>query len=185
MEVTTMKNQRKLSKIFLITAVIVLSAFCLLGCGGGGNEEENALEDMALLDIIDKIYEITPVDLSVYSDNIDITDPDTMSAYTGLTNLDHVKEAAISEAMISSQAYSMVLVRADDDSAAANIANEMKSGINPSKWVCVTADDLQVVSYRDVILLFMVSSDLSETITSQQIVDAFRQVCGGDDLVSY
>lgn len=183
MEELIMKHQNRLTKFTLLSLTIILSAFCLLGCGAA--EDENELEDMALLDIVDKIYEITPVELSLYSDNIDVTDPDAMSYNTGLTNLNHVKEAAISEAMITSQAYSMVLVRADDESETAAIANEMKEGINPSKWICVTADDLQIVSYRDVILLFMISSDLSDTITSQDIVDAFKQVCGGAELVSY
>ncbi len=183
MEVMTMKKINTFSKILLLSAVIILSAFCLFGCGG--TEEENALEDMALLDVIDKIYEIAPVELSIYSDNMDVTDPDTMSYNAGLTNLNNVKEAAVSEPMMSSQAYSMVLVRANDESATSNIANEMKAGINPAKWVCVAADDLQIVSYRDVILLFMVSSDLSETVTSQEIIDAFQQVCGGAELVSY
>lgn len=179
----TMKRKNKLSKSILFSLVIILSAFCLFGCGG--SEEENALEDMALLDIIDQIYETTPVDLSVYSDSIDVTDPDAMSYNTGLTNLGNVREAALSETMISSQAYSMVLVRTTDESTVADTANEMKAGINPSKWVCVTADDLQIVSYKNVILLFMVTSELSDTITSQEIIDTFQQICGGAELVSY
>lgn len=184
MEGMTMKKHNKFLKFFLLSAVTILSAFCLFGCGNGGGEE-NALEDMALLDIIDKIYEITPVELAIYSDNMDVTDSDTMSYNAGLTNLNNVKEAAVSEPMMSSQAYSMVLVRANDESATATIANEMKAGVNPAKWVCVAADDLQIVSYRDVILLFMVSSELSDTVTSQEIVDAFQQVCGDAELVSY
>ena len=183
MEVMTMKRKNKLSKSILFSLAIILSVSCLFGCGSG--EEENALEDMALLDIIDEIYETTPVDLSVYSDSIDVTDPDAMSYNTGLTNLGNVREAALSETMISSQAYSMVLVRTTDESTVADTANEMKAEINPSKWVCVTADDLQIVSYRNVILLFMVTSELSDTITSQEIIDTFQQICGGAELVSY
>lgn len=199
----TMKKHNKYSKFFLLSAVIILSSFCMFGCGNEENEnalddmaegentsddmgeEKNAIDNMALLDIMDKIYEITPVDLSIYSDNMDVTDSDTMFYNAGLTNLNNVKEAAVSEPMMSSQAYSMVLVRANDESATATIANEMKAGINPAKWVCVAADDLQIVSYRDVILLFMVSSELSDTVTSQEIVDAFQQVCGDAELVSY
>lgn len=188
-----MKKLNQFTKISLLCAVIILSASCLFGCSSGGNENaaddmaqnKNALEDMTLPDIIDKIYEVTPVDLSIYSDSMDVTDPDTMAYNAGLTNLDKVKEAAVSEPMMSSQAYSMVLVRAVDESAVADIANEMKAGIDPAKWICVAADDLQIVSYRDVILLFMVSSELSDTITSQKIVDAFQQICGGAELTSY
>ncbi len=188
-----MKKHNNFLKFFLLCAVIILSASCLFGCGSGGNknsaddmaQNKNALEDMALTDIIDKIYEVTPVELSIHSDSMDVDDPDAMVYNAGLTNLDNVKEAAISEPMMSSQAYSLVLVRATDENAVADIANEMKTGIDTAKWICVAADDLQVVSYRDVILLFMVSSELSDAITSQKIVDAFQQVCGGAELVSY
>ena len=40
------------------------------------------------------------------------------------------------------------------------------------------ADDLQVVSYGEVVMLIMVGSDTG--MTSQSFVDAFAQVCGGN-----
>lgn len=138
------------------------------------------LADLTLLDIMDKIYEIDEPVLNVFRDTVDISDPDAMFYNTGLNDLTNVKEVAISEPMIGSQAYSLVLVRVDDESKVADVASAMKSGINPAKWICVEADDLQVVSYEDVILLIMVSSQLSESATSQEIVDAFSQVCGGE-----
>lgn len=143
-------------------------------------ETPAALTDLSLLDIMDKIYEIDEPVLNVFRDTVDISDPDAMFYNTGLNDLTNVKEAAISEPMMSSQAYSLVLVRVNDESKVSDVASAMKSGINPAKWICVEADDLQVVSYEDVILLIMVSSQLSESATSQEIVDAFSQVCGGE-----
>ena len=143
-------------------------------------EASATLADLSLLDIMDKIYEIDEPVLNVFRDTVDISDPDAMFYNTGLNDLTNVKEAAISEPMIGSQAYSLVLVRVDDESKVSDVASAMKSGINPAKWICVEADDLQVVSYEDVILLIMVSSQLSDSATSQEIVDAFSQVCGGE-----
>ena len=54
----------------------------------------------------------------------------------------------------------------------------LKTGIDPRKWICVEADDVQVVSYGDVVMLIMVDS--TSGLTSQSFVDAFAQVCGGD-----
>lgn len=167
-------------KRILLFSAFILSAFCLFGCGSSENDEPNALEDMALTDVIEDIYEIAPQELSVFVDSLDISDSDNMRFYTGLTDLSHVKEAAFSESMIGAQAYSLILVRVDDEANTADVAAAMKSGIDPRKWVCVEADDLQVVSYRDVVLLFMVSSVHSDSVTSQDIVDAFKQVCGSD-----
>lgn len=175
-----MTSHQKNFKGIILCFVFILSAFCLFGCGNSENDEPNALEDMALVDVIDSIYGIVPVDLGLFTDSLDTTDSEMMPFYTGLTDLSHVKEAAFSEPMISSQAYSMVIVRVDDEANTADVAAAMKAGINPRKWVCVEADDLQVVSYRDVVLLFMVSSTLSDVVTSQDVVDAFKQICGSD-----
>jgi hypothetical protein len=56
----------------------------------------------------------------------------------------------------------------------------MKEGIDPWKWICVGADDLQVVARGDIVMLAMVSSELSDAVTSQDLVDAFIQVLGGE-----
>lgn len=86
----------------------------------------------------------------------------------------------VSEPMISSIAYSLVLVRVEDAKNAQSIAQQMKDGINPHKWVCVEADDLAVCGYGDVVMLIMVSSDFAgDGITAQALVDAFQSVCGG------
>lgn len=42
------------------------------------------------------------------------------------------------------------------------------------------ADDLQIVTYNDLIMLVMVDSNLKDAVTSQQVVDAFREMCGTD-----
>ena len=64
------------------------------------------------------------------------------------------------------------------DADVATVAETMKSGIDTRKWICVEADDLQVVSYGDVVMLIMVDSQ--NGMTSQSFVDAFAKVCGGE-----
>ena len=55
-----------------------------------------------------------------------------------------------------------------------SVAEAMKSGINPRKWVCVEADDMLVTGYRDVVMLIML--DTSYDLTAQSFVDAFGKV---------
>ena len=54
----------------------------------------------------------------------------------------------------------------------------MKNGINPRKWICVEADDIASAYAGNVVMLFMVSSDFADTVTSAQMVDAFNAVAG-------
>lgn len=108
---------------------------------------------------------------------VDLSNADAVKSYTGLSSTDKISEALVSEAMIGSQAYSLVTVRVKDPADAEAVAKEMKEGINPAKWICVNADDLRVAASGDVVMLIMVSTALSETVTAAEIVDAFAQVC--------
>ena len=130
-------------------------------------------------DIIDKIYAKKTVELPLGTTELDLSDGEMFTAVTGLASSDKVKEAAYSESMIGSQAYSMVVVRVKKSKDATTVADEMLNGINPAKWICVEADDVRVAAYDDLVMLIMVSSQLEETVTGKEIVSAFKKVCGG------
>ncbi len=132
-----------------------------------------------LSSIIKQIYEIKNPDLALGDIPVDLANGDSIKYYTGLGDISKVKDVAVSEAMIGSQAYSLVLVQVNQPEDSETVAEEMLNGIDQRKWVCVEADDLQIVAQDDVIMLFMVSSQLSDTVTSQEIVDAFKEVRGG------
>ena len=70
----------------------------------------------------------------------------------------------------------MVMVRVADGVDAKSVAESMKSGIDPRKWICVEADDLKVAGFGDVVMLIMVNSDSG--MTAQSFVDAFAKVAG-------
>lgn len=131
-------------------------------------------------EIIAKIYANRPVDLKVGTTALDLSSADTVKYVTGLSDASKVKAAAYSEAMMGSQAYSLVVVRAKDKKDTKSIAQAMASGIDQRKWVCVEADDLSVAAFDDLIMLFMVDSALSDTVTSREMVSAFKSVCGGN-----
>ena len=130
-------------------------------------------------DIIDKIYAKKTVELPLGTTELDLSDGEMFTAVTGLASSDKVKEAAYSESMIGSQAYSMVVVRVKKSKDATTVADEMLNGINPAKWICVEADDVRVAAYDDLVMLIMVSSSLEETVTGKEIVSSFKKVCGG------
>lgn len=130
-------------------------------------------------EIINKIYAKKEVTLPVETIDLDLAEGEMFTAVTGIADSDKVKEAAYSESMIGSQAYSLVVVRVKKSKDTADVADEMLNGINPAKWVCVEADDVRVAAYDDLVMLIMVSSQLKETVTGKEIVSAFKNVCGG------
>ena len=143
--------------------------------------DENVLQlDAELSKLLDKMYAIKGPDFDVETDTVDFDDEYAVSSYTGLT-MDDVKKldaAIVSEPMMGSQAYSLVLVRLKDKADAADIAQKMADGINPRKWVCVEADELTVVSKDNIIMLFMADHELY---SMDDAVAAFTEVCGNPD----
>ena len=133
-------------------------------------------------EIIDMIYEIKSVDLPLGTMDIDLSDAEGAAYNTGITSLDLVESAASSESLMGSQAYSLVVVKVKDKKNTEKIANEMLNGINQSKWVCVTADDLRVAATDDVVVLIMVGSNFKDSVTAKEITDAFKTLCGGLDI---
>lgn len=145
----------------------------------GSNDASVDLSGKTTAEIISMIYEKKPVDLFLDTVTLDLSDADTVKFIAGLSSTDGIKEISVSEPMMGSQAYSMVLVRVSDSANAASVAQTMKDNINPRKWICVEADDIKAASKGDLALFFMVDSEFADTVTASEIMDAFKSVCGG------
>ena len=145
----------------------------------GSNDASVDLSGKTAAEIISMIYEKKPVDLRLATDTLDLSDADAVEVNAGLSSTDGIKEIAVSEPMMGSQAYSMVLVRVSDSANAASVAQTMKDNINPRKWICVEADDIKAASKGDLALFFMVDSAFADTVTASEIMEAFKSVCGG------
>ena len=186
----------------LISMLLALTVvFCLAACGGNNTPATEAPTaapteapteapvvkvEGTLEELLNTIVEKQPVEFMGGTLPIDLTDTSddgkwVVKNYTGLDSADSITEAAFFEPMMGSIPYSMVAVRVADGADIKAVAEGMKNGIDQRKWICVEADDLQVVSYGDVVLLIMVGSDTG--MTSQSFVDAFVQVCG--DVTTY
>ena len=138
--------------------------------------------ELTMEELLNKIIEERPVEFFGGVIPIDLTDTSedglwALKSYTGLDDASMLKEAAAFEPMMGSLAFSMVTVRLNQASDAKAVAEGMKSGIDPRKWICVEADDLLVAGYGDVVMLIMVST--TGDLTAQSFVDAFQTVVGG------
>ena len=165
--------------------LVLVMALSLAACGNNtpAAEAPAVKVEGTMEELLNKVVEIQPVEFMGGTMPVDLTDTSEdglwmIKNYTGLDNVDSITEAAFFEPMMGSIPYSMVMVRTAEGADVKAVAEGMKNGIDQRKWICVEADDLQVVSYGDVVMLIMVGSDTG--ITSQSFVDAFAQVCGGD-----
>lgn len=133
-----------------------------------------------LPELINAIYAKQPVEIMVNDPApVDLSDANAVNNFLGLTDASKVKEAYYSEAMIGSQAYSLVVVRTNSAADAPAVAQSMFDGINQAKWVCVSADCVAVGAYGDTVMLVMVSSDLGGATLHTDLRAAYASVVGG------
>ena len=142
-------------------------------------ENNDAAAGETPAEIIVKLNEHKQPQFMIGEIPVDLADPDAVLYYTGLESAEKIKEVSVFEAMMGSQAFSVVVARLNDAADAEEIANAMKNGIDQRKWICVEADDLRVVAAGDLVMLVMISSEYAADVTAADYVDAFTNYVGG------
>ena len=133
-------------------------------------------------DNVNKIMEQNPAQFMGGQIPVDLQDTteeglEALRSFTGLDTPEKIKDIAVYEPMMGSQAFSLVLVRVTDSADAKAVAQQMKENINPRKWICVMADQVMAAGYGDVVMFVMLDSQLG--LTAQSYVDTFAAICGG------
>ena len=149
---------KKIATLFLA----VLTCFALAACSGGngGNASGEKL-DMSLSEIMTSIYDgvetVMVGETELNAENFQsFAFIEYKEGYEGLA----------SEAMIGSQAHSVVLVRVPEGEDVAAVAEQIKTNADPRKWICVEAEKTEVVTKGDVILLCMSFADTTDAIVA-------------------
>ena len=172
-------------KKFICLCLALTMALSLAACGKKAPAETTAPAasvEGTMEELVNKIIDNRPVEFSGGSIVIDLADTSEdgqwiVKSYTGLEDASVLTDAAAYEPMMSSIAFSLVTVRVAPGADSKAVAESMKSGVDPRKWICVEADDLLVAGYGDVVMLIMVST--TGGMTAQSFVDAFQTVVGG------
>ena len=169
----------------VICAILALTlVFSMAACGGSKPEETTtpaASVEGTMEELLNKVIEQRPVEFMGGVFPIDLTDTSedglwALKSYTGLEDASQLTEAAAYEPMMGSLAFSMVMVRTAPGADAKAVAESMKAGVDPRKWICVEADDMLVAGCGDVVMLIMVST--TGGMNAQSFVDAFQSVAG-------
>lgn len=151
--------------ILVVVAIIVVKSIKTKNANADvENESSNSLsittaEDMG--NLIDKLYVGLEDKLpnSLTSSELDISNPELVKTYTGLDNIEGIESIVVSEPMMSSQAYSLILVKADTSKRADEIAKLMNENVNTNKWICVSAEKVYSTSSGNIAFLIMSSEE--------------------------
>ena len=143
----------KLFKNILLVVLVGVMVFGLVGCGKAKNVS-GSLEE-----IMTKITNGLDDDMKSRVENIPITS-ENITNYLGTSDIDY-KEALAQEHITGSVAYSVVLIRANDNANIEDIKATIKENVNPRKWICVWVEDEDVIvkNKGDLIILIMVENE--------------------------
>lgn len=185
-----MKKKTIISKIGMIAVIMTLSMSMMTGCGkrGDRSSDEVSTEDSAdttgmvhlgssdeVSAFIDEVYGGVAEDLlpmNVSTTELDLGDADMLSYHTGLTDLDGIEGVYLSESMMTSTAYSAVYIRTTDDADAVRIRQQLMDNIDPSKWICVTAEQEYAVILGNDIFFVMGYQDTASEVLAKAIAAA-------------
>ena len=90
-------------------------------------------------------------------------DMDSITYSTGLKDITGVEDIILSESSVSSIAYSLIMLRTDGKNVGA-LQTALGESVNPSKWVCVTAEKVASVTLDNDIILVMADADQVDAI---------------------
>lgn len=137
---------KKIGYIFMIT----MMCFLFIGCG----KNQSSIQE-PLGDVMKKLYENISEDEMPLLETVEVT-AENQEYYLGNVSFNY-QEALASEAVMSSVAHSVVLIRLKDTKNIESIKKEIKEKVNPNKWVCVGVEDKNVivVSKGNLVLLVM------------------------------
>lgn len=146
-------------KKILLTMITLVLCISLTGCGN--NNVEGKLED-----IMTKVYSSLKEDEKpMMLENVEIT-KENIEGYLGTTEIEF-EEGLASESMTGSIAHSVVLLRVKDSANVERIKEKIEDSVNPRKWICVEAEEVEVESKGNLILLVMSSEKTTEKIVEQ------------------
>ena len=166
----------KKTTLIIVIAILVIAAVigALLFVKPTAKSNLNITSAQDLTTLIDSIYKGVTIEMpGVMSNEVDVTDAEMVKFTTGLENGNELEHLVVSEPMMSSQAYSLVLAKVKSGSNASKIAETMKDNIDTRKWICVTAEKVYATSSGDVVFLVMTRTDLADA-----VYNSFKTLAG-------
>jgi len=151
-----------MKKVKNILFIFVVCIFVLSGTGCGGDKNISG----TLEEIMEKVYaDIPQEERPMMLTNIEITE-ENVEMYLGTADVEF-EEALASESGTGSIAHSVVLIRVKDNANIEQIKEKIENSVDPRKWICVEAEEVEVESKGNLIILIMSSEANVEKIETE------------------
>ena len=162
--------------IAIIVAIVIIMGVNLFRNSSPKQESNlNINNNDDLVSLINQIYEGVTIEMPrLQTQALDVTDANMVKTFTGLDSTENIENLVVSEPLMSSQAYSLVLVKVKDGANINEMAKAMNENIDVRKWICVSAEKVYTATSGNVICLVMTNAD-----TAKAVYDSFKAIAGG------
>ena len=169
---------KKSMKILLAVVAVVLVVAVIIVIIANSKPKSNLPEITSgedLVSLINKMYEGKTENLPMLDTQVlDLTDTETASYVTDLTDFTDIEYAVVSQPMMNAQAYCLVMLKVKDGANVENVAKTLNENAQMNRWVCVCAEKVLTTSSGNVVFSIMTNSE-----TAQTMYDEFKTLAGG------
>ena len=154
--------------VSLLLAVLLVISVAACGNTGSSKKIEGELTDV-MQQILDTVDVDDEVKQYVLGGLMQIpVDKEGEAYYLGKEGFNY-KEALAADPMMTSQAFSLVLIRTENAEEAAKISEEIVKVVDPRKWLCVGVEEDEIKSayVNDLVILIMAPN-------AEKYVEAFN-----------
>ena len=157
-----MKKQNILIIGLILLAVISFIIFILVSGSGNKGSVETPKDINDIINTINKNNKNVLPELETMK--VDIKNIDEVTSYTGLKTNNDIESIVVSVPMMTSQAYSVAVVKVKDTANVEKIKQEMLDNIDMRRWICVSAEQLYITNSGNVIFSVMTDKDIAKAV---------------------
>ena len=158
-----MKKKQNILVIALILLAVISFGIIILVSGKENTSSLETTKDIIkMISIINKDNKNVLPELETMK--INVKNIDEVTSYTGLKSNDDIESIVVSVPLVTSQAYSVAVVKVKDTSDVEKIKQEMLDNIDMGRWICVSAEQLYITNSGNVIFSVMTDKDIAKAV---------------------
>lgn len=158
-----MKKKQNILVIALILLAVISFGIIILVSGKENTSSLETTKDIIkMISIINKDNKNVLPELETMK--INVKNIDEVTSYTGLKSNDDIESIVVSVPLVTSQAYSVAVVKVKDTADVEKIKQEMLDNIDMGRWICVSAEQLYITNSGNVIFSVMTDKDIAKAV---------------------
>ena len=161
-----MENKKNIIIGCLIGGLVVLAGVIFVVTSNKESKTNETLQTAGdIKKMLKTIYKNLANELpELTTEEINLKESELVESLTGLKSTDDINTLVVSEPVMGSQALEVAVIKTKEKTDVEAMKQNIKDNVDMSRWICVSAEKLYVVSSGDVIFMVMADSDWAKSI---------------------